>query len=103
MIAERLRAAREYVGLDLPNAAASAGMTEPELEALEAGVRIPDDLELERLARAYGYRRGHFARPPEPLDEAAVAVVARLGDSMSEHDRGEAMLFAAYLRDAGDD
>jgi transcriptional regulator with XRE-family HTH domain len=99
----RLREAREYVGLAVADAAAAAGMADPELDAIERGARPPDELELERLARAYGYARGHFARPPQPLDEGTVAVVARLGEAMSDHDRREAMLFAAYLRDAGED
>jgi transcriptional regulator with XRE-family HTH domain len=99
----RLRDAREYVGLDVGGAAAAAGVPESELEALESGQRAPDDLELERLARAYGYGPGYFARDPEPLDESAVAAFARLGEVLSEHDRQEAMLFAAYLRDASED
>lgn len=102
-LAQRLREARAYVGLERTDAAAAAGMAEAELASTEHGEREPDDLELERLARAYGYARGYFGRPVEPLDAATVAVVARLGDGMSEHDRREAMLFAAYLRDAADD
>jgi transcriptional regulator with XRE-family HTH domain len=102
-MAERMRAAREYVGIGRAEAAATAAMTESDLAALEAGRRAPDEIELERLASAYGYRRGYFARPPAPLDEPAVAVVARLGARLSDRDRREAMLFAAYLRDAGDD
>jgi transcriptional regulator with XRE-family HTH domain len=102
-IAQRLRATREYVGMELAEAAGAAGVTECELAALEAGSRVPHDLELERLADAYGYRRGYLARPLAPLDEGAVAVVARLGERLSDCDRHEVMLFAAYLRDTGDD
>jgi transcriptional regulator with XRE-family HTH domain len=102
-LAQRLREAREYVGLERTDAAAAAGMSEAALDAAERGKREPDDLELERLARAYGYARRHFARPAEPLDAATVAVVARLGDGMSDHDRREATMFAAYLRDAAGD
>lgn len=102
-LAERLRATREYVCLDLGGAAAAAGIAVEELAALERGERAADELTLERLARAYGYGRGYFLREPDPLDDAGIAVVARLGEFMTEHDRGEALLFAACLRDAVDD
>lgn len=102
-IATRLRDAREYVGLTVLDAAAAAGMADHDLDALERGARGADELELERLARAYGYARGHFARAPQPLDEDTVAFVARLGETMSDRDRHEAMLFATYLRDSSED
>lgn len=100
-MAERLRAIREYVGMDLEDAAAAARIGASDLSELETGAQPPNDLVLERLARAYGYKRGYFLQCPAPLNKANV--VARFGEQLTDRDQHEATMFAAYLQDASSD
>jgi transcriptional regulator with XRE-family HTH domain len=100
---ERLAEVRQYLGIELAQAEAETGIPEVDLTAIETGQRPPGDLELARLARCYGHPTGYFLRPPDPLDPSAVSVLARLTDGLTDHDREEALRFAAYLRDASED
>jgi len=100
---ERLAEVRQYLGIGLAQAEAETGIPEAYLTAIETGQRPPDDLELGRLARCYGHPVSYFLRPPDPLDPSAVSVLARLTEGLTEHDRQEALRFAAYLRDASED
>lgn len=99
----RLAEVREYLGIELAQAEVETGLPAADLAAIESGERPPDDLELARLARFYGHPVGYFLRAPDPLDASAVSVLARLTDGLTEHDRQEALRFAAYLRDASED
>lgn len=94
----RLRATREYVGLDVPGAAAASGVVEGDLAAIEAGDAAVDEFTLKRLARAYGVRSSYFTEPEDELHAEAVVVLGRLAGELTGHDRDEALRFAAYLR-----
>jgi transcriptional regulator with XRE-family HTH domain len=98
-----LREARVYIGMTASEAAASAGVAEDGLASIECGERLPDDLEVQRLARAYGYRTGYFTSEDDPLPDDTVAVLARLTRELSERDRAEVERFAEYLRHASGD
>lgn len=100
---ERLAEVRQYLGIELAQAEAETGIPKADLTAIETGQRPPNDLELPRLARCYGHPVGYFRRPRDPLDSSAVSVLARLTDGLTDHDRQEALRFAAYLRDASED
>jgi len=102
-VAERLRAARAYVGMSAADVAADTGLREDELAAIEEGARPVDDLELQRLARLYGYSSAYFQGHEEPLPEYAVTILTRLTSELAEPDRQEALRFAAYLRQAPED
>ncbi|MGI8411626.1 MAG: helix-turn-helix domain-containing protein [Solirubrobacteraceae bacterium] len=94
----RLRAAREYVGLDVRAAAAASGVTEGDLATIEAGDAVADELTLQRLGRAYGVRSSYFTEPEDELHAEAVVVLGRLAGELTGHDRDEALRFAGYLR-----
>ncbi len=99
----RLRAAREYVGLDVAGAAAASGVAEGNLAAIEAGRAAVDELTLQRLGRAYGVRSSYFIESEAELHAGAVVVLGRLAGELAGHDRDEALRFAAYLRHSIED
>lgn len=101
MIAARLREAREFMCLAPVEAATAAGIDSVDLTMLECGERPPNDLELQRLARVYGYTTSFFTAASVGAD--ADRAIARLDGPLTHHDREEARRLAAYLRYAADD
>ena len=102
-VAGRLAAARAYVGFSAPEVAAATGIGEDELAAIEAGERPVNDLELQLLARMYGYSAAFFHGHEELLPDEAVAILTRLTSELTEADRRQALRFAIYLRQATED
>ena len=102
-ISERLRTARVYVGMSAADVAAGTGIGEDDLAGIEGGTRKVDELELQRLARLYGYSAAYFHGYEEPLPDDAVTILTRLTRELTEPDRQEALRFAAYLRQAPDE
>jgi transcriptional regulator with XRE-family HTH domain len=99
-LADRLRAARDYVGLTIAETSTTSGIPEMTLAALELGRVDVDDVTLQRLAGTYGVRTSYFTEPEDQLLAGAVTVLGRLGGELEGHDRDEALRFAAYLRHA---
>lgn len=97
-IAARLADARSYLGFSTAYVAAATGMTATALEAVESGRRAPDELELQRLSRAYGYPVRWFLGHDDTVPEETVQLLARMVDALTSEDRAEALRFAAYLR-----
>ena len=93
----RLREVREYLCLCVAAAAAAAGVDHDAVVAIEAGERRPEELELARLARAYGHPPAYFRDPESP--GAPASGVPRLVADLTEHDRDELDRFTAFLRD----
>lgn len=97
-IAGRLRDARLYVGMSATEVEAATGISEVDIAAIEDGVRAADDLELRRLARLYGYASAYFFGHDDPLPDESLTILTRLTSELTEHDRQQALRFAAYLR-----
>lgn len=97
-IASRLREVRAYLGFAPAFVATESGIGETAIEDIEQGRRDPDDLELRRLARTYGYPVGYFLGERPEVPHETVEVLARLTGSLKPEDRAEAERFAAYLR-----
>lgn len=100
LLAERLREAREYVGLSQEEVAKHLGVPRTAVTNMEMGQRKVDALELKKLAGLYKRPVGYFTGESEvgrdlPND---VAVLARAASSLSARDREELARFAEYLR-----
>jgi transcriptional regulator with XRE-family HTH domain len=103
-LGERLRIAREYVGLSQEEVAKHLGIPRSALSNVEAGQRKLDTLELTKLAKLYQrpitWITGEEASAPGEKDElpAEVAHLARAAAGLSKQDRGELARFADFLK-----
>lgn len=99
-LGERLRQAREYLGLSQDEVARHLGMPRTALTNIENGQRRVDALELKHLADLYRHPVSHFTGEEEEAAAlpADVAHLARQAAKMSVKDREELERFAEYLR-----
>jgi transcriptional regulator with XRE-family HTH domain len=99
-LGEKLRLAREYLGLSQDEVAKHLGIPRTALTNVEAGQRRIDALELKRLAALYRQPVNHFTGDEGGADAlpADVAHLARTAASLSVKDRDELERFAEYLR-----
>lgn len=97
-LGERLREAREYLGLKQEEVAAYLKLPRTALTGIESGQRRVEAIELTRLARLYrqsvGYLTGVEGPPDLPPD---VAHLARQAADLSQGDREELARFTEYL------
>jgi transcriptional regulator with XRE-family HTH domain len=99
-LGDRLRDARNYLGLTQEEVAAYLSIPRTALTDIEGGRRRVEALELARLAKLYRQPLSYFtggdesaaALPPD------VAYLARQAASLSSQDREELGRFADYLR-----
>lgn len=97
-LGERLREAREYLGLKQGEVAAHLKLPRTALTGIESGQRRVEAIELTRLARLYrqsvGYLTGIEGPPDLPPD---VAHLARQAADLSQRDREELGRFTEFL------
>lgn len=100
-LAEKLRQAREYVGLKQEDVAKRLSIPRSALSNIEGGQRKVDALELSELAKLYQrpitWFTGEDATTKDELP-ADVAHVARAAASLSQQDRQELARFADFLK-----
>lgn len=105
-LAQRLKEAREYLGLSQEYVSQQTRIPRPAISEAEAGRRKVKSLELKRLAALYGRPLTYFL--PENAEVGSPAS-ARDGDQteiklrnltrdLPEEDRDEILRFAEYLR-----
>ena len=102
MLGERLKEAREYVGLKQDDVAKKLGIPRSALSNIEAGSRKVDVIELAQLAKLYQRPVAWFAGEdpngtPNKMPEE-VAHVARAAAALSQQDRKELARFADFLK-----
>jgi transcriptional regulator with XRE-family HTH domain len=100
-LGERLREAREYMGLKQEEVAKHLGIPRSALSNVEAGQRRIDALELTRLAKLYQRPVTWFTGEDGLVDNelsTEVAHVARAAASLSNQDRKELARFADFLK-----
>lgn len=100
-LGERLRIAREYVGLTQDEVARYLSIPRSALSHMETGQRKVEALELSRMARLYQRPLSWFTSevaPPETDLPAEIAHVARAAASLSSQDRQELSRFADFLK-----
>lgn len=99
-VAQRLREAREYVGLSQDDVASVLGVSRPAVSNIESGARKVEATELHLLARLYRRSVDYFLTglDPSPSDSGQLAFLARAVKGLSEKDLDEVARFAAFLR-----
>lgn len=94
---DRLREVREYLCLSRDDVHEQTGLDAGALDAIERGVRGIDELELQRVARIYGYPPAYFLHDGVRREPAGGPT--RLLSDLTEHDQHELDRFAAFLQD----
>lgn len=111
-LAQKLREAREYLGLSQEYVSQQTKMTRPAISEAEAGRRKVESLELRRLANLYGRPLDYFlpVQNGADVDRSVVGVSERMEGDKTEiklrnltrdlpsEDREEIIRFAEYLR-----
>jgi transcriptional regulator with XRE-family HTH domain len=99
VLAAKLKAAREYVGLSQEEVAELLKVPRSAISLMEKGDRKVDALELKALARVYQRNLHYFTGTEEPsaLPEE-VAHLARTASKLKPKDLEELTLFAQFLQ-----
>ncbi|TRZ55155.1 MAG: XRE family transcriptional regulator [Rhodocyclaceae bacterium] len=100
-LGDRLRIAREYVGLKQEEVAQHLNIQRSALSNIEAGQRKVEALELSRLAKLYQRPLSWFTGDDliaEGVYPAEIAHVARAAARLSSQDRQELARFADFLK-----
>jgi transcriptional regulator with XRE-family HTH domain len=102
VLGERLKQAREYVGLKQEDVAKKLGIPRSALSNIEAGTRKVDAIELAQLAKLYQRPVAWFTGEDPSIAfnkiPEEVAHVARAAAALSQQDREELARFADFLR-----
>lgn len=102
VLGERLKEAREYVGLKQDDVAKKLGIPRSALSNIEAGSRKVDAIELAQLAKLYqrpvAWFTGEDPRGAADKMPEEVAHVARAAAALSQQDRQELARFADFLK-----
>lgn len=96
-LAQRLKEAREAVGLSQDEVAKELELPRPAISQIENGNRRVEALELARLAKLYRQPLSFFA-DDEPPESPRLQALHRTAKDLSEKDRDEVIRFAEYLR-----
>ena len=99
-LAERLRGAREYLGLSQEEVAAALQLPRPSITLMESGGRKIEATELDRLAQMYRVSVDYLLSGCEPEDTKPkqFAFLARAVKGLSEGDVQEVARFAEFLK-----
>jgi len=99
-LSQRLREAREYLGLSQEFVAEQLEISRAAVSAMETGRRKVSSLELKQLARLYRRNYEYFLgeeEVTEPEDAIAQALF-RTTKKLSDQDREQVLKFAQFLR-----
>jgi transcriptional regulator with XRE-family HTH domain len=99
-LAQRLREAREYVGLSQDEVAAALGLSRPAVTNIEAGSRKVEAIELDKLSSMYGRTVEYFLTGGSQVPTERVAFLARATQGLSDKDLEELGRFAAFLKNS---
>ena len=97
-LSERLREAREYLGLSQEEVAQYVGLPRPAVSQIEHGNRRVDAIELMKFAKLYQRPVGYFAGEDTTREPPQLALLKRATAELSEKDRAEVVRFAEFLR-----
>jgi transcriptional regulator with XRE-family HTH domain len=101
-LAERLREAREYLGLSQQLVADHTRISRVAISAIENGKRKVEALELETLAALYRRPVTYFL--DGALEEPAIVrALAREAAALTDRDREEVLRFAQFLKSYAQD
>lgn len=99
-LAEKLREAREYLGLSQEEVSKAVGIPRAAISLIESGQRRVDALELKKLASVYERPVGYFTGEDygDPYLPEEVEHLARAVADLSQKDREELTRFAEFLQ-----
>ncbi|XLX40665.1 helix-turn-helix domain-containing protein [Ectopseudomonas mendocina] len=99
-IAERLRAAREYMGLSQADIAQLVGLPRTAITGIESGTRKVEATELKRLSSIYRRSVEYLLTGCEPTYNGPeqFAFLARAVNGLTQNDVDEVARFADFLR-----
>lgn len=101
-LGERLRRAREYLGLSQNDVAQHLGLSRPAITNMEAGKRKVSTLELNQLAKLYRQPYDYLTGDTDELaEDETTGALFRATRELSERDREQVLRFAQFLRNAG--
>ena len=100
VLAQRLREAREYIGLLQEDVATALDIPRASVSALEAGKRRVSSLELRRLGRLYR-RPVAWLLGEEGAELDMDAPLYRATAALSDQDKEQVLRFAEFLAGAG--
>lgn len=95
---QRLREAREYMGISQAKVAEYLEIPRSAVSELETGKRTISALELQRLAKLYQKPASWFTEDFVEGVPADVEFLARTATELSQTDRGELQKFAEFLK-----
>lgn len=100
---DRLRQAREYVGLSQDEVAAVLGLSRPSITNIELGARKVEAIELSKLAKLYHRTLDYLSTGVEPISNGPqqLGFLARAIDGLSPKDLEEVARFAQFLKQSG--
>lgn len=96
-LAERLREAREYLGLSQDDVATKLGLTRPAISNIENGSRKVSATELDAFARLYGKTLDYLVSGTEG-ETPKIAFLAKAAKDLTQNDLRELAQFAEFLR-----
>lgn len=101
-LGERLRGAREYLGLSQEDVAEHMGLSRPAISNVESGKRKVSTFELTRFAQLYRRPYEYFlGETDELVDDEVSGALFRTAQELSDSDKEQVLRFAQFLRGAG--
>ena len=103
-LSQRLREAREYLGLSQEDVAEQLKIPRASISAIETGKRKVSSLELKQLAKLYKRSSASLLGEEEPTqgargEDETFRALFRTTRGLSEQDRQAVLQFARYLRE----
>lgn len=101
-LGQRLREAREYIGLSQDDVASVLGVSRPAVTNIESGARKVEALELSKLASIYGTTVEYLltGQKTVAVEEEKLAFLARATQGLSQSDLEQLLRFTDYLRNS---
>jgi transcriptional regulator with XRE-family HTH domain len=101
-LGQRLRQAREYVGLSQDDVASVLGVSRPAITLIEAGGRKVEAIELNKLATLFGTTVEYLltGQKSVTVEDEKLAFLARATHGLSEADMEQLLRFTDYLRNS---
>src|SRR2546429_490372 len=97
-LAERLRQAREYLGLSQEEVAQQIGLPRPAVSEIEQGNGRVGEIELSKFAKIYQRPVSYFTGDERVGQPPQIEFLKRATSELSDKDRDEVLRFAEFLR-----
>ena len=102
LLGERLRAAREYLGLSQDDVAQRVELPRPAISQIERGLRRVEAIELGKFAKLYQRPLSYFTGEDAIGEAPQLDLLQRAASQLSQQDRDEVLRFAEFLRSRSD-